>query len=450
MSKATDAIKDAFDTNEKFNRTVLSRKIHVSNEYIHRIVSKLLIEKYGDDYYKHKMVGGRPTNKEINGRGPDVTRPSEAKVEFSDETGTVQTSSFTIKTAKDACAYAEVDMDVWEIERKIINFWDVTMKVLRGGIEVPLTKRNYQIKVWLRRQIRERTEEAIERLVNRMPYFKFTKVTPTHFRSRSKYAAEVAPLDAHLGKLAWGLETQQRDYDLPIGVDDYGYACDQNLEWISPFSPEKIFYILGQDLMHAENLEGITPRGKNVLDMDTRFDKIMDAAIDITIKNIYKCRAVAPVEIILVPGNHDMHASKWLARCLDQHFRKDKHVSVDHGPNNRKARLWGQTLVGWCHEIPPSKAAAYANELAQVFREEWSKAKYVEWHHGHKHKKGEIKTSPVVTHGGVLMRQLTALSPIDFWHYENMFTDAVPGGESFVWHKELGVVANFIAWTNHR
>jgi hypothetical protein len=233
-------------------------------------------------------------------------------------------------------------------------------------------------------------------------------------------------------------------------VADYSYACTQNLEWISPFSPEKIFYILGQDLMHAENLEGVTPRGRNILDMDTRFDKIMDAAIDITIKNIYKCRSVAPVEVILIPGNHDMHASKWLARCIYQHFRKDKYVDVDHGPNNRKARLWGQTLVGWCHEIPPSKAAAYANEMAQVFRAEWSKAKYIEWHHGHKHKKGEVKTSPVITHGGVLMRQLTALSPIDFWHYENMFTDAVPGGESFVWHKELGVVANFVAWTNHK
>jgi len=46
-----------------------------------------------------------------------------------------------------------------------------------------------------------------------------------------------------------------------------------------------------------------------------------------------------------------------------------------------------------------------------------------------------------------LLRQLTALSPIDAWHFENLFTDAVPGGEAFVWSKEHGVIANFTAWT---
>lgn len=450
MSESTDLIESAWNNNEKFNQARLAKKIGVTVVYVNRIVCQLRKKKYGDNADAHKGVGGRPKSGDIDDT-PGVESGNKARADFKDDTATIETSSFDIKTAKDACAYAEVDMDVWEIERKIINFWDVTMKLKdEYGMETPETRRNYQIKVWLRRKVKKNLDEALERLVERMPTFKYSKFTPTHFASRSGFAGEVAPIDAHLGKLAWGLETQQRDYDLEIGVDDYEYAVDQNLEWMSPFNPEKLFYVLGQDLMHTENLEGVTPKGRNILDVDTRFDKLMDAAIDICVKSVYKCRSVAPVEVVLVPGNHDMHASKWLARCLREHFRKDKHVSIDCGPNVRKARLWGKTLVGWCHEIPPSKAASYANELAQIFRKEWAEARYVEWHHGHKHKKGEVKTSPVITHGGVLMRQLTALSPIDFWHYENLFTDAVPGGESFVWHKELGVVANFVAWTNHR
>ena len=82
-----------------------------------------------------------------------------------------------------------------------------------------------------------------------------------------------------------------------------------------------------------------------------------------------------------------------------------------------------------------------------MFKEEWAAAKYYEWHYGHKHKKNEIKMFPIVTEGGVLLRQLTALSPIDAWHFENLFTDAVPGGEAFVWSKIHGVVANFTSWT---
>ena len=57
---------------------------------------------------------------------------------------------------------------------------------------------------------------------------------------------------------------------------------------------------------------------------------------------------------------------------------------------------------------------------------------------------------PYLTEGSVALRQLTALSPIDFWHYENLFTDAVPGGESFLWSKTNGVFANFTAWTTRR
>lgn len=448
----TEKIKNAWNDNENFNQTQFAHSMGVSVAYVNRIVGRMRKEKYGEDADKYKSVGGRPKMDEAPGfEGPTVTGKDEAKLDYQDNTATVETSSLDIRTAEEACEFAEVDMDIWEIERKIINFWDVTMKLKNSnGVEKPETRRNYQIKVWLRRKAKKLVEEAMERLVDRIPEFQYSEFVPTHFQSSSGYAGEVAPLDAHMGKLAWALETQQRDYDLSISVDDYEYAVDQNLEWMAPFNPEKMHYILGQDLMHTENLEGVTPKGRNILDVDTRFDKLMDAAIDVTISNIYKCRAVAPVDVILVPGNHDMHASKWLARVIDRHFRKDQHVTVDFGPNNRKARLWGKTLVGWCHEIPPAKAAAYANEMAQVFRDLWAKAQYVEWHHGHKHKKNEIKTSPVVTHGGVLMRQLTALSPIDFWHYENLFTDAVPGGESFIWHKELGVVANFVAWTNHR
>lgn len=440
-----EKIEKIYKEESDFNFTKIADKLGVSRQYVSRIINSLRRADGLPNVITH--MGGRPGSMTKN--KPDVNiihkDSDKTSIDYRENSGTVEVNGEKVKTGEQACEYAGVDMDIWEIERQVVNFWDVTMKI----DDVPTARTNYQVKVWLKRKVKNNTEMALERLVERIPDFKYSKYTPTHFASRSGYAGEVAPMDAHLGKLAWALETQQRDYDLKIGVRDYEYANDQTLEWISPFSPEKIFYVLGQDLMHTENLEGVTHRGGNVLDVDSRLDKLMDAAIDITIKNINSCRSMAPVEVILIPGNHDMHASKWLARCLDRHYRKDKHVEVDYGPNNRKARLWGRTLVGWCHEIPPSKAAAYANELAQIFRKEWAEAEYVEWHHGHKHKKSEVKSSPVITHGGVLMRQLTALSPIDFWHYENLFTDAVPGGEAFVWHKEIGVVANFVAWTKH-
>ena len=35
----------------------------------------------------------------------------------------------------------------------------------------------------------------------------------------------------------------------------------------------------------------------------------------------------------------------------------------------------------------------------------------------------------------------------DKWHVDEVFTDAVPGGELLLWSKDQGVFSNFTAWT---
>ena len=197
--------------------------------------------------------------------------------------------------------------------------------------------------------------------------------------------------------------------------------------------------------MHYENYEGTTPLGKNILDVDDRLPKLIEATLEVNIKAVYECRKLAPVEVVWIPGNHDPISSLWLCLAMKHHFKNDKYVSIDTSPAVRKARLWGNLLVGWVHGIA-GRENAWANELAQAFPELWGKSKFREWHYGHKHKKNETKTFPVSTQGGVLLRQLTALSPIDAWHFSHLFTDAVPGGEAFLWSKDKGICSNFTAW----
>jgi hypothetical protein len=268
--------------------------------------------------------------------------------------------------------------------------------------------------------------------------------------NKSGNMAVIANLDAHLGKLAWDAETGQGDYDLSIACDDYNHVTDVNLSRVSLFNPEKIVFILGQDMMHIENMEGVTPKGKNVLDTDTRLPKLQDAAIDITIQSILKCRAVAPVEVILVQGNHDQTSSLWLAKVIKAWFRNDEHVTVDDSPRLRKARRWGNSFIGMAHEVVPSKMPFQVAEFSVQFKEDWAKCDYRECLFGHKHKKNEYRVGSQATHGTMLFRQLTALSPIDFWHYENLFVDAVPGGEALVYNDKTGCIANFTEWTFHK
>jgi len=287
--------------------------------------------------------------------------------------------------------------------------------------------------------------ESFTEIIKDMPAFEEPKAK-RKLPIPNGIAAELATYDAHLGKLAWEQETGYRNYDLNIAIEDYNYVTEKNLDLISPHKPEKIFYIVGQDMYHVDNMEGHTTHGKHSMDVDGRITKVHTKAFVITRDNIIRCSKVAPVEVIWIPGNHDFLASYMLCHSLQQYFRNYSRVTVDLEENSRKARLWGTLLVGWTHRIV-GRHTTWSNELAQEWPTLWGQSKFREWHHGDQHKKQNVKVVPLFTSGGVICRQITALTPVDKWHTDNVFTDAVPGGDAFLWSKEEGIFANFTIWT---
>ena len=309
-------------------------------------------------------------------------------------------------------------------------------------------KTNYIEVIFKRKPIEADLLNSFKELMEEMPIFE----QPSYLALNKKrpknngIAGEITTFDAHLGKLAWEQETGYRNFDLNIAIKDYQYVSDSNLDLLAPHKPEKIFYIIGQDMYHVDNMAGHTTGGDHSLDVDGRITKVHKKAFTVSRDNIYKASRIAPVEVVWIPGNHDFLASFMLAFSLKEHFRNDKRIIVDISENPRKARLWGNLLVGWTHRIV-GRHTVWSNELAQQFPELWGKSKFREWHHGDQHKKQDVKITPIFTSGGVICRQITALSPVDKWHTDNVFTDAVPGGESFLWSKEQGVFANFNIWT---
>ena len=109
-----------------------------------------------------------------------------------------------------------------------------------------------------------------------------------------------------------------------------------------------------------------------------------------------------------------MHVSFYLSEIVKEHFRNDKFLTVDNTPPWRKARLWGSLLVGYTHDAS-TRTVNIVNMLPQFWPELWAKSKFREWHTGHKHKKDELKFKPTQTIGGVIIRQIPALSTIDAW-----------------------------------
>ena len=75
------------------------------------------------------------------------------------------TLSPRIQTAEQAMAKAEIDLDVWEPYRQIVNSWEQGSKVPGVGVAItPL----WQVKVFLRRRVTDPLEAALAALVERL------------------------------------------------------------------------------------------------------------------------------------------------------------------------------------------------------------------------------------------------------------------------------------------
>lgn len=342
--------------------------------------------------------------------------------------------------------------DVWKVTKMKFtpNCWGVSMKDDKGQKVKVLQATNYQLKVeiYVERVItvKEDILQQYRELIIELPTIPLPTIVKRKSINQNGIAAEMAIFDTHFGKLAWKDETGYRHYDTKIAAKDYSNVTERCLDLTAPYKPERIFFIIGEDLYHIDNMASHTTGGDHTLDVDGRITKIHKIVFTNVRDAIYKASVLAPVEGIWIPGNHDFLASYMLAFALKEHFRDNKRVTIDISENPRKARIWGNLLVGWTHQIV-GKHTVWSNELAQAFPELWGKSVFREWHHGDQHKKQNVKITPLFTSGGVICRQITALSPVDQWHTNNVFTDAVPGGEAFIWSKEVGIFANFTAWT---
>jgi len=439
----TEKILRAYLENPKMNKAQFARENNMNRTFVTdtlrtaKISSGEEIERMINELAKKRGATGIVDR--MFGADPDIDG-TVASIEDNIDTMNIKTDGKNIRSADGAMEYCGVNPDEWDITKKIVNFWDMGKH------------RNWQVKVWLKRRSELTAEAAIGRLIDRIGKFKYSKFKPAMVSKRkSGNLGLLANFDAHLGKLAWDIETGQGDYDIDIAVGEFDHVTDTNLNRIALFNPEKIIIIIGEDMLHYENLEGVTPKGRNILDTDGRLGKLQDAAIDAIVRTVYKARALAPVEVILVQGNHDETSSLWLSKVIRAYFKDDKFVDVDCQPRLRKARLWGKVFLGFGHKIMPTKIPAAHAEFStsKDTKDLWGKAEYREVLFGDQHKKMQWKVGSLITHGATIFRQLTALSKIDYWHYENLFTDAVPGGEAFVYNKDTGFVANFIEWTYH-
>jgi hypothetical protein len=165
------------------------------------------------------------------------------------------------------------------------------------------------------------------------------------------------------------------------------------------------------DLLHANDRTALTPASKNLLDVDSRFQRVVRvaiAAIKYCIGRLLEKHK--RVKVFMTPGNHNPDAAGWMALVLDAYYEREKRVDVERSPSPFYYARFGKCLIGITHgdkiklpELPSIMAADRA--------EDWGQTKHRYWWTGHIHhtKHQEYR--------GCFVEAFNTLAASDAWHH---------------------------------
>lgn len=221
--------------------------------------------------------------------------------------------------------------------------------------------------------------EAIEALKADIPRLEATLPPPL---GNDKLLNCYVITDYHMGMLAWDEECGE-NWDLKIAeeliVKWFAQAIHQ-----SPDADTAIFAQLS-DFLHFDGMDAVTPASKHLLDVDSRFSKLVRASIRI-LRNIITMllQKHQKLHIIMADANHDPVSQIWLREWFSVMYENEPRVSVDTSPNPYNAYEFGKTAL-FFHHGHKRNVANVAHVFASQFREMFGRTKYAYAHMGHLH-----------------------------------------------------------------
>jgi hypothetical protein len=340
-----------------------------------------------------------------------------------------------------------IDLEQWEIKWWDANKWDMGYKDDTGAARhYPL----FQVKAKLEpRQdlvdARAIVDAAIEDMKHHVPTSYRTIDYEGSGRIKDPHMLEINISDLHLGALAWGVETYGGDYDSKIADTLFRWAMFDLLDKAGSFNIDKFLLPIGNDIFHSDRTDagsgGMTTRGTTV-DVDTRRQKMFRTVRDMVVDSVDHLRKIAPVEIVIVPGNHDEETSKMLGEVLSAWYRQVENVIVDKElAKTRKYRRYGNTMLGFTHG--QHESLKRLPMLMAKETDDFSDARFHEIHVGHKHRKGRRDVISVREEQGVRIRTFPSLASPDAWHTLKGFTMSVRSAEAYLWHRDKGFAGMF-------
>ena len=277
-------------------------------------------------------------------------------------------------------------------------------------------------------------EDLIQELQQYSP--SYPKIKRTQSKDGHLLVIDIA--DLHINKYA-ECHLTGADYNSQIAVERAIEGTKGLIQKASGFNIDKILFVIGNDVLNTDNLNRQTTKG-TPQDTDVSWFTAFNIAKDCYIKCIELCMAVADVDVLHCPSNHDQMSGCFLAETIHAWFRKSKNITFDTSPKYRKYYQYYNNMIELEHgdkgkmlNLP----LTMANEEPKMWSE--TKFRYGYLHHVHHQDKTQFKSGKDFT--GVNVTYLRSPSSADIWHSENQYLNMV-AVEGFLHSKEMGRISH--------
>ena len=430
---------------------VKNGKIEIIEKHERGLLEKGMYEKFMKKFDEYKEIIGNNTQtnteKPVSDGGVKYTENGDTAEAIWETKGIGPYPKNHIKTLEDLLKAANVDLKLWQVTNHSVNKWDVTSWKTKKAETV----QNFQVKASLKRIEQEFRARQVEDVYKKLleTYQPPTNLITAKFPHVSENnLLEVSIFDLHLGKLAWAGETGE-NYDTKIARERFMYSIKTLLNSAEKFTFNKILFPIGSDFFNSDSLHNTTTKG-TPQDEDLRWQKTFDVGIELLIDGIELLKQTgAPIDIIIIPGNHDFQRSYYMGSCLKAWFKDDGMVNVDNGASPRKYYVFGDVLLGFTHGNEEKESALpliMAKDTAS--KSLWSSTKFHEWHVGHKHRKSRVnytileKDVTLNEDLGVTIRYLSSLTGTEEWHHRKGYIGQLKAADAFIWNDKTGLVAH--------
>lgn len=237
-------------------------------------------------------------------------------------------------------------------------------------------------------------------------------------------AYEISLPDFHYGKLT------EVDNPYDFQEDNYTKVVQNLVAKARGLEIEKFILPIGNDGLNSEGASMATTKGTLQQDY-LSWKQSFRGYWKLMVRTIDYLKQIAPVDVIVVSGNHDYERMYYIGDVIDGWYRDDEHVTVDNSDEPRKYYQYGSNMLMFTHgdkERARDIPLIMATEQPEMF----AATSHREAHCGHFHKE------QVNEYRGIKVRFIPSICPNDSWH-KQMGYEAKRTGQAYIWSKERGM-----------